>query len=380
MTEVKPWEQLPDDGYWRALLGASPESSPADAVDVPPQEAPGDSRANGQGSTPQHPTPASAPSGWALAEKSYAQGDTLELRVIGYNRGGLLADLGNVRGFVPASQLVSFPRRVQEDERMQELARLVGSTLRLKVIEYDPARNRLVLSERIANPPLSRADQVLATIEPKQTRKGVIRNITDFGAFVDLGGVEGLIHVSEFSWQRIGHPRDVVTPGQEVDVYVIDVNREQKRIACSLKRLVPNPWRQLAEQMQPGDIVEGVVTNVVSFGAFVRVSEAVEGLIHISELAEGSFLHPRDVVQEGQTVQARVIQIDPVRQRLGLSLRKASSGEKKLRRNGDSARLVPPGPVSTLTPTSRPESIYTEAPPPPPPDPGYWESLAQSGS
>lgn len=357
MVDVKPWEEVPDDGYWRALLGDSTEK-PIAPPPVQPSSAP----------TPSAPTatPPSAdgeqktPSpGWTLAEKSYTLGDTLELRVVGYNRGGLLVDLNGVHGFVPASQLASFPRKAQEDERMQELARYVNRMLRVKVIELDRTRNRLILSERVANPIVPRADQVLATIQPQQTRKGVIRNITDFGAFVDLGGVEGLIHISEFSWQRVEHPRDMLSPGQEVQVYVMDVNREQKRIACSLKRLVPNPWAEIAEKLKSGDWIDGVVTNVVSFGAFVRIAEGVEGLVHISELAEGSFLHPHDVVQEGQKVRARVVNIDSRRQRIGLSLR-----------DGKSAR---PDPVVTSS------DLMDQPPPPLPPDAAYWESLAQSG-
>jgi small subunit ribosomal protein S1 len=322
-----------------------------------------------------------ATGGWALAEKSYVHGDTLELRVVGYNRGGVLVDLGDVRGFVPASQLLAFPRQVLEAERMRELERYVNRSLRLKVIEFDRARNRLILSERVANPTVSRADQLLATIQPKQTRKGVIRNVTDFGAFIDLGGIEGLIHVSEFSWQHIVHPRDLLAPGQEVEVYVMDVDREQRRIACSLKRLTPDPWAQMAEKLHPGDQVAGVVTHVVSFGAFVRIADGVEGLIHISELAEGNFLHPRDVVREGQSVQARVMSVDPVRQRIGLSLRNGASG-------GNSSQAGPAHPLSEPSASSRGELraqtksriSLDDPPPPPPPDAGYWESLAQSGA
>ncbi len=346
MVDVKPWEELPDDGYWRALLGDSTEK-PVSSTPIQPSTPPPES-------DEKSPT-----AGWVLAEKSYTLGDTLELRVVGYNRGGLLVDLAGVHGFVPASQLAAFPRKAQEDERMQELARYVNKLLRVKVIELDRTRNRLILSERVANPIVPRADQVIATIQPQQTRKGVIRNITDFGAFVDLGGVEGLIHISEFSWQRVEHPRDMLSPGQEVQVYIMDVNREQKRIACSLKRLVPNPWAEIAEKLKPGDWIEGVVTNVVSFGAFVRIAEGVEGLVHISEMAEGSFLHPHDVVQEGQTVHARVVNVDPRRQRIGLSLRDGRS------------------PRSDYAPTA---SESPDQPPPPlPPDAAYWESLAQSG-
>ncbi len=361
MTDVKPWEELPDDGYWSALLGDKPSAGGLAEPRVVPPPVVSMAPRNGDENVPA-PVPSN---GWTMAEKSYTQGDTLELRVVGYNRGGLLVDLNGVHGFVPASQLVSFPRKAPEEERLQELAHYMNTVLRLKVIEFDRTRNRLILSERVANPVVPRADQVLASIQPQQTRKGVIRNITDFGAFVDLGGVEGLIHISEFSWQRISHPREMLTPGQEVQVYIMEVDRELKRIACSLKRLAPNPWAEIAEKLQPGDWIDGVVTNVVSFGAFVRIMEGVEGLIHISELAEGSFLHPHDVVQEGQNVHARVINIDPRRQRIGLSLR-------------NQAR--PPADAPADSPASgRAKAWGDSAPPPPPPDAGYWESLAQSG-
>ncbi len=288
--------------------------------------------------------------GWDRAAASFGQGSTVDLKVIGYNRGGILVDLGDVRGFVPASQLVNFPRRVGEEERMNELARYVGRNLRLKVIELDRVHNRLILSERVANLPVSRAEQVITSLQPGQTVRGTIRNVTDFGAFVDLGGVEGLIHVSEMSWQRVGHPRDVCTPGAEIEVYVIDVNREQRRVGLSLKRLHPDPWSLVAQRYHAGDIVDAVITNVVSFGAFARLPEGVEGLIHTSELAEGSFLHPRDVVHEGQNVKVRIMNVEPTRQRIGLTLRLHDNSR-------DRAREAPSGPAV--------------------PDAGYWDSLAR---
>ncbi len=333
MSEVKPWEEPPDEGYWQAMFSKG---------DVPVE-----SKA----------APASS-AGWALAEKSYADGSILELRVVGYNRGGLLVDLGDTRGFVPSSQLAALPRHLTEEQRMQELARCVGSTLRLKVIEFDRSRNRLILSERVVNPPVSPADQLLASIEPQQTRPGVVRNVTDFGAFVDLGGVEGLVHVSELSWQYVKHPRDVLSPGQQVQVYILEVNREQKRIACSIKRLTSNPWAVAAEKLRPGNTVEGVITSVVPFGAFVRVADGVEGLVHISEFGGTHAGHPHDAVKEGQAVQVRVIDIDPDQQRLRLSLRL----------NG-----------STANAADKAQRVQRSMPPPPPMDPGYWDSLVQSG-
>lgn len=288
--------------------------------------------------------------GWDRAAKSYADGSILELKVIGYNRGGLLADLSDVRGFVPASQLLNFPRRVGEEERMNELARYVGRPMRLKVIELDRVHNRLILSERVANLPVSRADQVINSVQPGQVVRGTIRNVTDFGAFVDLGGVEGLIHVSEMSWQRVNHPRDVCIPGSEIEVYVIDVNRDQRRVGLSIKRLRPDPWSLVAQRYHVGEVVDAVITNVVSFGAFARLPEGVEGLIHTSELAEGSFLHPHDVVKEGQAVKVRIMNIEPTRQRIGLTMRL----DKDPRSN---SREAPSGPAI--------------------PDAGYWDSLAR---
>ena len=340
MDETKPWEEMPDDNYWGALLSSNVTVAPSEGVAAPSPTSPG----------------------WARAEVSYTQGETLELSVVGYNRGGVLVDLGDVRGFVPASQLSAFPRQVSEEERTQALARYVGTTMRVKVIEFERARNRLILSERVANPAPSRAEQILAAIEPAQTRHGVVRNVTDFGAFVDLGGVEGLIHVSELSWQYVAHPRQVLQPGQEVDVYVMEVNREQKRIACSLKRLSPNPWTEITTKLKPGDWTSGTVTSVVAFGAFVRLAEGVEGLLHVSELTGGSAQQPRAVVQEGQAVRVRVLEIDVAQQRMKLSLR-------QLNARGDGAGATASNPPATF-----------RAPPPPELDPGYWDSLASQGN
>ncbi len=329
MNQIPSAAEKPDEGYWQSLLGQSRPNTPT------PPEAPASS--------------SEFVSGWTLGEKSYHQGETLELRVVGYNRGGLLVDVGDVRGFVPASQLSTMPRALSDQARMQELANYVGKMLRLKAIECSRETNRLVFSERVANPPVTRVDQLINSIEQGQTYNGTIRNVTEFGAFIDLGGVEGLVHISELSWKHVKHPRDVVTPGQQVQVMVIDVDRNQKRIACSIKRLTQNPWTLVAEKMKPGDWVEGIITNVVSFGAFVRLAEGVEGLIHVSELANGNFLDPHTVVKEGQPVHARVMLIDPMRKRISLSLRAESANAAS---NGDAM--------------------------PPAPDAGYWQSIADS--
>ena len=170
---------------------------------------------------------------------------------------------------------------------------------------------------------------ILNSLRPGDVRQGVVTNLTSFGAFVDLGGVEGLIHISELSWDRVRDPGDVLSPGQSVEVSVLGVNPDEGRVALSLKRLRPNPWMEVDSRYQVGQLLEGTVTNVVSFGAFVRIEEGVEGLVHISELAEGNLFHPRNVVREGDCVRVQVLNVDPGKQRLGLSLRRAHDAQQQ---------------------------------------------------
>jgi small subunit ribosomal protein S1 len=211
-------------------------------------------------------------------------------------------------------------------ERVEELARYLGQSITVRLIEVDPKQSRLVFSERATATSMAPA-AILDSLRPDDVRRGVVTNLTSFGAFVDLGGVEGLIHISELSWDRVRDPGDVLRPGQSVEVSVLGVNPEEGRVALSLKRLRPNPWREVDSRYQVGQLLDGTITNVVSFGAFVRIEEGVEGLIHISELAEGSFFHPRNVVHEGDIVRVRVLNVDPAKQRLGLSLRQAHDAE-----------------------------------------------------
>lgn len=271
-----------------------------------------------------------APAAWRLAEQMLQSGQLCETKVVGYNRGGLLVEWKGLRGFVPASHLVCLSPFLDAEERRAELSRRVGSTLSLRIIEVDQAQNRVVFSERIALTDHGREQALLAELAAGQVRQGVVTNICSFGAFVDLGGLEGLIHISELSWGRVIHPGDVVKSGQTVQVYVISVAHEQKRVALSLKRLHPDPWATVEQRYHVGQVVCGQVTNVVSFGAFVRVEEGLEGLIHISELAEGSFLHPRNVVREGELVNAHILNIDSAQRRMGLSLRRPRNAGARL--------------------------------------------------
>jgi small subunit ribosomal protein S1 len=267
------------------------------------------------------------PEDWDWAGQLYQTDDTVNLKVIGFNRGGLLVEAQSLRGFVPISHIVAAQELQDEKSKTDLLTSLVGSSLCLKVIEFDPTRGRLVFSQRAALAGPGERTRLLEELEPESTVKGKVTNITRFGVFVDLGGLEGLIHVSELSWGRVRHPEDVVKCGEELEVKVLSVDREQGRVALSLKELLPDPWVDVDSRYQIGDMVEGVVTNVVRFGAFVGLEEGLEGLIHVSELGEGSFLHPRSVLNEGELVQARVIHIDPIERRLGLSIRQLSQEE-----------------------------------------------------
>jgi len=259
---------------------------------------------------------------WRAAEESLSKGEILELQVKGCNRGGLLVDWKGITGFVPISHLDGLPSGLKEEELREELVLRVGQLIRLKIIEVELERGRLVLSQRAVGW-TENSQGLLENLTPGEVRRGEVTRLCDFGAFVDLGGFDGLVHISELSWRHVEHPREVLEVGQKRDVYILDVDRERQRVALSLKRLEPDPWSLAAENYKVGQIVEGVVTNVVDFGAFVRVEEGLEGLIHISELAEGNFLHPHNVVQEGDVVKARILKIDPARRRMGLSLRQA---------------------------------------------------------
>lgn len=324
------WWASPDEDYWRALLEqgqtASKTVPPAEPHEVfstlgiePERDSPK------SGSTLEGTSVSGQADKWEVAQRALEQEDLFYLRASGANRGGLLVSWNGLQGFVPASHLREMPRNLDPDERASELAGRIGESVTVRLIEVDPQQGQLVFSERAATQPLPPSTDILRTLKPGDTCRGTVTNLTTFGAFVDLGGIEGLIHVSELSWERVRHPSDVLEPGQEVEVRVLGVNPGEERIALSLKRLRPDPWIEARSRYQVGQLIEGTVTNVVNFGAFVRIEDGLEGLIHISELAEGNFLHPRNVVREGDVVQVRVLNIDPAKHRMGLSLRQAHS-------------------------------------------------------
>jgi len=271
---------------------------------------------------------------WKEAQRLLESQEATERRVSGYNKGGVIVDVGEIRGFVPGSLLTisrAAPQATAEPSREERWATLVGKTIQLKVIEVDQERNRLILSERAAlrDSRKKQRESLLKDLTEGETHRGHVINLADFGAFVDLGGIDGLVHLSELSWKRIAHPREVVKIGQEVDVCVLNVDKERQRVALSIKRLLPDPWNSVAERYQEGQLVEGVITNLTKWGAFASIvgDEAIEGLIHISELDDRPIVHPRDVIQPEQVVTLRVIGLDATHHRLSLSLKRVSEGE-----------------------------------------------------
>jgi small subunit ribosomal protein S1 len=261
---------------------------------------------------------------WRKLQEIHEANEVIEAEVTNYNKGGLLVNLDGVRGFVPASQ-VSEIRGGDESSKQADMARLIGTSLPLKVIEINRHRNRLILSERQAIQ--ERRDvmkeRLIEELKEGEIRKGRVSSICDFGAFVDIGGADGLVHLSELSWSRVRHPSEMLKIGQEVDVHVLGINAQEKKIALSIKRTQAEPWSRVATSYEVGKLVRGTVTQVVNFGAFARIEDGIEGLIHVSELADERIQHPKQVVSEGQELLLRIIRIDPQRRRMGLSLRRA---------------------------------------------------------
>ena len=268
---------------------------------------------------------------WRSMQEQFEAGVIIEAPVIDHNKGGLIVDCG-IRGFVPISQIVDFPRRPQNDQprdAAQEIAEklqpFVGRKLRLKILEVNRKANRLILSEKVAlyEERREKRDELFSSLQVGQKVSGTVRSIAPFGVFIDLGGIDGLVHKSELSWNKVNNPEAGYKVGEEVEAEVIDINHERGRISLSIRRLQPDPWHSTVADFKVGDIIDGTVTKLVNFGAFVRVRDGLEGLIHISELSHQRVVHPGDVVHEGQTLKLRIISLDSERHRLGLSLKQA---------------------------------------------------------
>ena len=300
----------PDEGWWQSVFREEHRRS---------RDEPG-----------LHPAPrigddGGSPADWLWARDLYEKDELVDLPVVGFNRGGLLVQAQGMRGFVPLSHVLEL---CQESRLSQppDLDAFLGRTLRLRVIEFDPERGRLVLSERAAQAAPGRRLELLRCLQQGEKVVGVVSNLTAFGAFIDLGGVEGLIHVSEISWGRVRHPADVLCLGQKVEAVVLSTDPDLGRIALSLKELRPDPWSSLDSRIRLGDVLDGVVTSVVRFGAFVEIEDGVEGLVHVSELGASSPCDPASIVHEGEHLRLRVIRFEPSQRKLGLSLRAAQDG------------------------------------------------------
>jgi len=259
---------------------------------------------------------------WDCMKELFENDEVILLTVQGFNKGGLLVEGPEVQGFVPISHLINTPANfASDDERNDFLSRYVGQSLYVKIIECEPANERIVFSERAAQAGQGKRKELFDSLKPGVVACGVITNVTEFGAFVDLGGVEGLIHVSEISWGRVEKPTDILTVGKKVKVLVLQVNAETSRIALSIKRLDANPWEELDQKYQPGDIVDAQITSITKYGMFARLPEGVEGLIHISSMKEGT--REKDLHASfdlGENVRVTILHIDIDRRRLGLGL------------------------------------------------------------
>lgn len=257
---------------------------------------------------------------WEQARQVLARDEVVTLEVRGYNRGGLLVQGDQLQGFVPHSHLLQYDATSSEEERRELIVGYVGTRIELKIIECDPAKDRIVFSERAAKAGCGKRKELISNIQVGNVVEGCVTNITDFGVFVDLGGVEGLIHLSELSWGRVHNGNEVVHIGEVIQVVVLSVNTNNARIALSLKRLDPNPWEFLGEKYHPGDVVQAVVTTLTRFGAFARLSEGVEGLIHISTLKLAPGMELRDLLIPGQNIHVKILHLDIEKRRLGLGL------------------------------------------------------------
>jgi len=266
---------------------------------------------------------------WETVEKMLEEDRVYDSTIIGFNKGGIIVNIGGLRGFVPSSQ-ISAGRRAQSsgDTPEQRWQKMVGQPITVRIIEVDRERRRLILSERAASTETRQSvkERVIDELEVGKTYTGRVTSLSNFGAFVNINGADGLVHLSELSWDRVQHPSEVLEVGQEVKVKVINVDREKKRIGLSLRALADDPWASRVAKFSVGQLVEGAITRLTKFGAFARLEGDIEGLIHISEMADHRIEHPKEVMKEGEVRTLRIIRIDTDQHRIGLSLRKVDSG------------------------------------------------------
>lgn len=309
-----------DEGWWASVLAEESQHGPARSVSMPSKTRPQSAAPKKPEETPAQVMPAITMN-WDQVRQLYADDAIIEIDVTGHNHGGLLVEREGLAGFVPFSHLVEVAGREQELDREISLEAYMGKTLRVKMIECVPEDGRVVFSERAALTPPGKRTELFHMLKVGDVVTGKITNVTDFGVFVDLGGVEGLIHLSELSWGRVTDPNKLVKVGDEIKIQVLDISVERSRVALSLKRLIPNPWLNAETDFPIGCIMSAVVTSVLSYGAFARIDAGVEGLIHASEMPLKDSQTPRNLLIEGQSIQVRVLHLEPSHQRLGLSMK-----------------------------------------------------------
>src|SRR4051794_1999514 len=292
---------------------------------------------------------------WRRIEVAADSGEPVEGSVIEVVKGGLILDLG-VRGFLPASLV--------DIRRVHNLEEFTGQTLECKVIELNRSRNNVVLSRRavLEEERKEVREQILGRLEPGQVVEGKISNIVDFGAFVDLDGIDGLIHISELSWSHVNHPSEVVSIGDDVRIKVLDIDRDRQRISLGLKQTQEDPWQRVISTHRSGDVLEGTVTKVVAFGAFVEILPGVEGLVHISELAQHHVESPAEVVRPGDELKVKILEVDDSRRRLSLSVKRVEGQELPTRELSDDVVIEDAEPPEDLPPPAEPEAEAETAP------------------
>ncbi len=306
-----------DDGWWDSVLAEEghyvarpvPHSQARPEVRV---EAKADAKAEDLHKTPPD---------WVQVKDLYLNDQIVSLNVTGSNRGGLLVEGEGLYGFVPFSHLTEMVGQSDAPDREKCMESYIGRALKLKIIECVPEDGRIVFSERAAQAEPGKRAELFHSLHAGERVKGVVTNVTDFGVFVDLGGVEGLIHISELSWGRVAHPSYIVKVGQIIEVQVLDLSPERCRVALSLKRLFPNPWTKIGTELAVDQVVPAIITSVLSYGAFAKLDLGVEGLIHASEMTIGAGQTVKDILSEGQQIQVRILHVDASHQRMGLSMR-----------------------------------------------------------
>jgi small subunit ribosomal protein S1 len=303
-----------DEGWWESVLAEEHKHNPPRLLQVSMKSKPAP-----QVSAEQSQVIQAVDTTWNMIEELYTNDRIIGMKVTGHNRGGLLVEGDELSGFIPFSHLIDLSGKEHEANR-DTLEIYIGKTLNVKVIEYVPEDRRVVFSERAALAEPGRRAELFHELQTGSHLKGIVTNITDFGVFVDLGGVEGLIHISELSWGRVSHPNQIVKLGDEINVQVLDISVERCRVALSLKRITSNPWERASTDFPVGSIHNAVITNVVSYGAFARIEAGVEGLIHASEMLLEPNQTPREIFFDGQELKARILHVDPAHQRMGLSL------------------------------------------------------------